>query len=358
MGLFKLRKQNSDTANEVADVDEWLKALDADVDTALAGPAPADATSEDEAGPNVDVAAALAGPSNHDAPLETLTPVTSTETFDVQASDDVWHLPDLDNELPTRSGTASLDVQPAYEPSSDVSGTTVDPSDFAGATFDPTSLQLESLDEPAAGFAILHSAEDLPTHEPSSTAEFGIPDDIPLWGQAEPVNTGDLVATMPVDQPVTTESAFSQVFDDAHRSIEALRPETEASQDTASLHDNHEVLPQPAYDLADFGVVLDNSPESTTGSAFTDADSSILSDANTDVIAVPEGAEAATCLAILGLDRNVTWTEVKAAHGSLISDHLAAGESDPERAQLARSIRREINTAYVSLRLMNGPAAI
>ncbi len=112
------------------------------------------------------------------------------------------------------------------------------------------------------------------------------------------------------------------------------------------------------YGLDDLGVVLD-APDEGQAHPFEPTGLAGRSRGriteSTGTIRVPEGDSVATLLAILGLDRDVSWDEVKQSHSSLIADHLAAGESDPERAELARSIRREINSAYIALRLLQVP---
>lgn len=173
-----------------------------------------------------------------------------------------------------------------------------------------------------------------------------------LSGVAFDTPTPPPEAAAPIENPWLGHEDLSSnnaptAFADGYASPEQFEP-------AAPLFTNG--IDQPSYDLSDFGVVLDSENGEELGHGF-DASTSPTSNeqgANPEeCIVTPTGDDAATLLAILGLDRNALWNDVRHTHRSLIADHLAAGESDPERAILARSIRREINTAYAALRLLH-----
>lgn len=112
-----------------------------------------------------------------------------------------------------------------------------------------------------------------------------------------------------------------------------------------------DVTDLPSYDLSAFGVVLESPDERL---ASDNAVRSNSTDHSASSIVIPQTEDSAILLAILGLDRSAAWDDVKATYHTLLADHSAVGQTDPVRAELALSIRREINSAYAGLRLCQG----
>lgn len=66
----------------------------------------------------------------------------------------------------------------------------------------------------------------------------------------------------------------------------------------------------------------------------------------------PQGPEADMLREILGVDTDASWTDLRAAHARAITEHDPDLEIDEDRVALARAIRRELNSAYATLRLL------
>jgi MFS family permease len=107
------------------------------------------------------------------------------------------------------------------------------------------------------------------------------------------------------------------------------------------------------------GIPAEPNKESDTGrarrhrgrrvSAHTSGDSNSLAAYG------PVGPEAESHLEVLGLGTRATWAEIKAAHAGILSQHLPADHEDEDnKDQIASAdaIRREMNLAYASLRLL------
>lgn len=299
MGLFKLGKNGQKGSAEVGNVDDWLKALDADVD-AVETAHGSGATMGLQPVPGLDAPhpepAAVPGSDVSPpppAPPEMADPALATPAPIADPNKDGWHLPSLasDPDTPAEPSERPIPVSPQ------------DP-------LPPAWAQAPLTAEPFPAEPLPAPAEDLP-HGP------------------------------PVEMAPSLESA----------------PLTESPP--AAEQPPSEFMATSADDeLADFGVFLD-APEEDVPHPFEQV--GIAGQARGRIIEtngsaiLPQGDNVATLLAILGLDRDVTWDEVKQSHAALIADHQAAGESDLERANLARSIRREINSAYIALRLLQVP---
>ncbi len=301
MGLFKLGKNGQKGSAEVGNVDDWLKALDADVDAVETAhgsgttmglqPVPGLDAPHPEPAPVAGLDVSTPPP----APPEVEDPAWATPAPIADPSKGGWHLPSLASDLDAPAEPSEIPVP-------------VSPQDPLPPAWAQTPLATEPLPAPT---------EPLPAQAKNLSL-------------APPVEMAPSLESAPLaEDPTTIEQPPSDLI---------ITPDDD--------------------ELADFGVFLD-APEDDVPHPFEQV--GIAGEARGRIIEtngsaiLPQGDNVATLLAILGLDRDVTWDEVKQSHAALIADHQAAGESDLERADLARSIRREINSAYIALRLLQVP---
>ncbi len=339
MGLFKLKKGSQGNSAESGNVDDWLKTIDEDAENAAISTKEASGLAP-IAGVDTHVGTAPMPPAPSSGPtsISPLAPTASDQQPESPVAEVVtppeadgsgWHLPNVGAD-----------------------------SAVAADTLDSAAL-------PDLGFS---------KQPPMVSPQEQLP---PAWAAApEPPFEADATHSTPFEADATHSTPFEA--DATHSTpFEAVRPVAAPPLETApplepgpeieSISDG--IIPRNIdldlesdlavdYGLDDLGVVLD-APEEGQAHPFEPTGLAGRSRGriteSTGTIRVPEGDSVATLLAILGLDRDVSWDEVKQSHSALIADHLAAGESDPERAELARSIRREINSAYIALRLLQVP---
>ncbi len=320
MGLFKLKKSGQDKTGESGNVDDWLKTIDEDAENAAMSPKEtsglAPITGVDSPFEGASVEATPPPPDSSGATLPAPAPIPPTASdqtspapaADIAATSDIaeagWHLPNL------------------------------------GANAEVAEGDLASSTLPDLGFS--NQSSSVSPQEPLPPAWASSPD---AAVEVDTVENTRPFAAPPLETAPPLEPG----------------PEIESSSDgiiPRNIDLSLEGDPAADYELDDFGVVLD-APDDDQAHPFEPTGLAGRSRGRitetSGTIKVPEGDSVATLLAILGLDRDVSWDEVKQSHGALIADHLAAGESDPERAELARSIRREINSAYIALRLLQVP---
>ncbi len=348
MGLFKMGKKKRES-NAAGDVDQWLKSLETDADRTDQTDIPIADTFPVDQAEMPENPHETPNPPLQEGRRESDQPTSSTE----EAPSDLWHLPNMKAEpgLDNTTKEQLVDSGPPHGQDQEALVPTIDPA--------------------LTGFVV-----DAPDAAASVSSEPTTSTDTPLWGlsSSAPASTelAGGTATMPTqnlafdDQTIDPNQTAAgtepiNAFMEAHTPDALQVPQGAAHPfDPSELGDNSTVFDSGDFrDHPDLGVVIDPpaAGEPTNDQVQMDDPPSIKHDSDgvETSISVPSGEQAATLLAILGLGRDASWNEVRDAHRSLISDHQASGESDPERAELARSIRREINAAYVALRLLQVP---
>ncbi len=397
MGLFPSKRKNKkDKQSDVSDVDSWLQS--------------ADEPSEHDALDMVDLDSALdavAPPPPPPAPAAE--PVQQFR----RAEDDppeLWHFPDLDELEPTSdepaieavdtTADAFADATPTDGPLPEVASlTSLPPAPPSPDLLGPDSPLSQPVDLPAAS----SSAESATGAEtfPSFTGIVSPTVDTPPSSELLPTPPAPLSPPLPGPDALEAAAAALETKEFAALDSDAaaapmdflsqnfeVRPDPDAptllprrgqtpaeaaegESDSGEVSTTELVGAESSFedvwatfeadgDAADTGWSM-NEEFDVAASAGLDPDAGfdamIASEDSTDdenvlVLPVPAMPQATVLLEILGLEPGVEWHTVRTARAELVDGHDPDSESDPDRAALARAIRREMNTAYAALRLL------